>query len=56
MNWKYVKIIGAVLIVVCVLKLFIVDLSSISILIRAILFTIVGVVGLVYSRTLLKED
>ena len=56
MNWKYVKIIGAVLIIICVLKLFIVDLSSISILVRAILFTIVGVVGLVYSRTLLKED
>lgn len=56
MNWKYVKIIGAVLIIICVLKLFIVDLSSISILVRAILFTIVGVVGLVYSRTLLKAD
>lgn len=56
MNWKYVKIIGAVLIIICVLKLFIVDLSSISILVRAILFTIVGVVGLVYSRTLLKEE
>ena len=56
MNWKYVKVIGAVLIVVCVLKLFIVDLSSISIVVRAVLFTIVGVVGLVYSRTLLKED
>ena len=56
MNWKYVKIIGAVLIIICVLKLFVVDLSSISILVRAILFTIVGVVGLIYSRTLLKED
>jgi len=56
MDWKYVKIIGAVLIIICVLKLFIVDLSSISVLVRAILFTIVGVVGLVYSRTLLKED
>ena len=56
MNWKYVKIIGAVLIIICVLKLFLVDLSSISILVRAILFTIVGIVGLVYSRTLLKED
>jgi uncharacterized membrane protein len=55
MNWKYVKIIGAVLIIVCVLKLFIVDLSSISILIRAILFIIVGIVGLLYSRTLLKD-
>ena len=55
MKWKYVKIIGAVLIIICVLKLFIVDLSSISILVRAILFTIVGVVGLVYSRTLLKR-
>jgi uncharacterized membrane protein len=56
LKWKYVKVVGAALIIICVLKLFIVDLSSISILIRAILFTIVGGVGLVYSRTLLKED
>lgn len=55
MGWKYVKIVGAVLIGVCVLKLFIVDLASISILVRAILFIIVGIVGLLYSRTLLKE-
>ncbi|WP_203248247.1 DUF2339 domain-containing protein [Sporosarcina beigongshangi] len=55
-QWKWVKFIGAGLIVVCVLKLFIIDLASISILIRAILFTIVGVVGLIYSRTLLKEE
>lgn len=54
-SWKYVKFIGALLIGVCVLKLFIIDLGSISILVRAILFTIVGVVGLVYSKTLLKE-
>ena len=56
LNWKYVKVIGAVLLVVCVLKLFIVDLSSISILIRAILFIVIGVVGLLYSRTLLKDQ
>ncbi|MCG7336669.1 DUF2339 domain-containing protein [Sporosarcina sp. ACRSM] len=56
LQWKPVKFIGAGLIVVCVLKLFIIDLASISILVRAILFTIVGVVGLAYSRTLLKEE
>ena len=55
LNWKYVKVFGAVLLVVCVLKLFIVDLSSISILVRAILFIVIGVVGLLYSRTLLKD-
>jgi hypothetical protein len=55
LNWKHVKIIGVALIGICILKLFIVDLASISILIRAILFTVVGIVGLFYSRTLLKE-
>ena len=55
LGWKYVKFIGAGLIVVCVLKLFIIDLGAVSILIRAILFTIVGVVGLLYSKTLFKE-
>lgn len=55
LNWKHVKIIGVALIGICILKLFIVDLANISILIRAILFTVVGIVGLFYSRTLLKE-
>ncbi|WP_342506938.1 DUF2339 domain-containing protein [Sporosarcina sp. FSL K6-2383] len=55
-QWKIVKFIGAGLLIACVLKLFIIDLASISILVRAILFTIVGVVGLIYSRTLLKEE
>ncbi|KXH80860.1 DUF2339 domain-containing protein [Sporosarcina sp. HYO08] len=55
MNWKAVKNSGAVLIVISVLKLFIVDLASISILVRAVLFIIIGVVGLLYSRTLLKN-
>ena len=55
-NWKPVKYFGAVLIIVGILKLFFVDLGTISILIRAILFIIVGVVGLLYSRTLFKED
>ena len=55
LGWKYVKFIGAGLIVLCVLKLFIIDLGAVSILIRAILFTIVGVVGLLYSKTLFKE-
>ncbi|WP_339162389.1 DUF2339 domain-containing protein [Siminovitchia sp. FSL W7-1587] len=54
-NWKAVKIIGSLLIGFCLLKLFFIDLINISIIIRAILFIIVGVVGLLYSRTLLKD-
>ena len=56
LNWKPVKYFGAVLILIGILKLFFVDLGTISILIRAILFMIVGVVGLLYSRTLFKEE
>ncbi|MGM8366006.1 DUF2339 domain-containing protein [Virgibacillus sp. W0181] len=56
MEWKYVRIGGFVLIVLCVFKLFFVDLASVSIVVRAILFIVVGVVGLLYSRTLLKEE
>ncbi|WP_153730732.1 DUF2339 domain-containing protein [Sporosarcina obsidiansis] len=55
MKWKAVRIIGVLLIGVCLLKLFIIDLNSISILIRSILFTVVGVAGLLYSRTLWKD-
>jgi len=56
MNWRFVKLAGAWLIVVCILKLFFVDLGSVSIVVRAILFIIVGVVGLIYSKTLSKES
>ena len=56
LTWKPVKYFGAVLILICILKLFLVDLGTISILIRAILFMIIGVVGLLYSRTLFKEE
>lgn len=55
MNWKYVRVAGVWLIVVCILKLFLVDLGSVSIVVRAILFIIVGIVGLIYSKTLSKE-
>ncbi len=55
MLWKKVKVIGVALIGVCILKLFFVDLANISILFRAVLFTVVGIVGLIYSRTLLKD-
>lgn len=55
-RWRIVKIIGAALIGLTMVKLFVVDLASISILVRAILFTIVGIVGLIYSRTLVKDD
>lgn len=53
--WKQIKIIGVVLILVCVMKLFFVDLVNVSLLIRAILFILVGVVGLLYSRTLFSK-
>lgn len=55
MQWKAVTMLGIVLIGVCVIKLFLVDLYSISIVIRSILFIVVGVAGLLYSRTLWKE-
>jgi len=55
MKWRYVRIAGVGLIVVCILKLFLVDLGSVSIVVRAILFIIVGIVGLIYSKTLSKE-
>ncbi|QTD42588.1 DUF2339 domain-containing protein [Sporosarcina sp. Te-1] len=56
MKWKVVKILGAVLVGFCLLKLFLVDMASISILIRAILFIVIGIAGLLYSRTLLKDE
>ena len=55
LDWRQVKVLGVVLIGLCILKLFFVDLAAISIMVRAILFIVVGIVGLVYSRTLLKE-
>jgi uncharacterized membrane protein len=54
-NWKAVKISGIVLIGFCILKLFFIDLINISIIIRAVLFIIVGIAGLLYSRTLWKD-
>ncbi|GKV55850.1 hypothetical protein NCCP2222_17970 [Sporosarcina sp. NCCP-2222] len=56
MNWKVVKILGAIIVGFSLLKLFIVDMASISLFIRAILFIVVGIVGLLYSRTLLKDE
>lgn len=54
-KWKAMRIIGVVLIGICLIKLFFIDLISISLVIRAVLFIIVGVIGLVYSRTLQKD-
>lgn len=53
--WKHVKILGALLILVCVMKLFFVDLINVSLFIRAILFIIVGSVGLIYSRSFFSK-
>ncbi|MFD1928813.1 DUF2339 domain-containing protein [Sporosarcina siberiensis] len=55
MNWRHVRLAGVWLIVVCIIKLFFVDLVSVSIVVRAIMFIIVGIVGLIYSKTLTKE-
>lgn len=54
--WNIVKIIGMVLIAVCLIKLFFIDLISISIIVRALLFIIVGIIGLIYSRILIKNN
>lgn len=56
MGWKAVRNAGIVLLALSFSKLFIVDLASVSVVIRAILFTAVGAAGLIYSRTLQKED
>ncbi|MDV6377471.1 DUF2339 domain-containing protein [Sporosarcina sp. GW1-11] len=55
MQWKAVKVLGVVLIGACIVKLFLVDLYSISIIIRSVLFIVVGVAGLLYTRTLWRE-
>ena len=56
MDWKAVRIAGFALLAFSFLKLFIVDLASVSVVIRAVLFTAVGAAGLIYSRTLQKDD
>lgn len=55
-NWQAVKVSGVVLVLLCIIKLFFFDLAAISLAIRAIIFILVGVVGLIYSRMLLKSD
>ena len=56
MTWKPVIIFGSLVIGLSFIKLFFIDLANISILIRAILFIVVGLIGLLYSRTLVKEN
>lgn len=56
-HWRAVKYAGTILLFICIFKLFFMDLFRISILIRAVLFIAVGIVGLMYSKTFLgKED
>lgn len=55
-QWKLVRIIGFGLVGFSLIKLFFFDLINVSIIVRAVLFIVVGVIGLVYSRTLLKDD
>lgn len=56
LGWKVVRYLGIILIGVCLLKLFFIDLINVSIVIRAILFIVVGVIGLVYSRMMLRSS
>lgn len=55
-DWRAVRIAGFVLLGFSFLKLFIVDMATVSIMIRAILFILVGIAGLVYSRTLQQDS
>ncbi len=56
LTWKAVKYGGVFLLFMSIFKLFFIDLFAISILIRAFLFIGVGIGGLMYSKTLLKEQ
>lgn len=55
-SWKAVKYGGVFLLFISIIKLFFIDLFAVSILIRALLFIGVGIGGLLYSKTLLKEQ
>lgn len=52
---KWVQNFGFIILTISVFKLFFVDLHSVSLMIRTVLFLVVGAVGLVYSKTLLKN-
>lgn len=54
-SWKWVRILGAILIAATIVKLFFIDLIQVAIVVRAILFIIVGVIGIWYSKTLYKK-
>lgn len=47
--------IGLALIVLALIKLFVFDLVNVSVFIRSIMFILIGIIGLVYSRLLLKK-
>lgn len=55
-KWNVVKLVGLALIGICLIKLFFIDLINVSIIVRAILFIVVGIVGLIYSRLLIKNN
>ncbi|SIT92628.1 DUF2339 domain-containing protein [Edaphobacillus lindanitolerans] len=55
-KWKAVGAAGFTLLVLSFFKLFVVDMAAVSVMIRAVLFTAVGVAGLIYSRTLLGKQ
>ncbi|MBP3951570.1 DUF2339 domain-containing protein [Bacillus suaedae] len=54
-SWRWVRILGVILIGVTIFKLFFIDLVQVSIVVRAILFILVGITGVWYSRTLYQK-
>ena len=54
-GWKTVKYLGFALLVFGFVKMIFFDLTSLDILVRSILFIIVGAVGLLVSNRLMKK-
>lgn len=55
-KYKSVKKIGYLIIVFTIIKLVLFDLSSLSLIIRAVLFLLIGFFGLIYSKRINKKD
>ena len=53
-TWRTVRLTGFVLLAIAIMKLIFFDLSSLDLLIRAVLFMTIGALGLVLSNRLLK--
>lgn len=55
-HYPSVKKIGYVIIIIAIVKLLLIDLSSYSLIIRVVIFLVVGVLGLLYSKRINKKD